>query len=57
MISLQLAAEFNIKYMETSAKSGQNIEESFKTLVKDIKMKKDQKLVGIFVYFHDQVSS
>ncbi|XP_062512553.1 ras-related protein Rab-8A-like isoform X2 [Corticium candelabrum] len=37
-----LAAEHGIKFMETSAKTGQGVEEAFYTLVRDIKAKMDQ---------------
>lgn len=40
----QLAKEYNIKFMETSAKTAQNVEESFITLARDIKKKMDIKL-------------
>lgn len=40
----QLATEYNIKFMETSAKTAQNVEESFITLARDIKRKMDRRL-------------
>lgn len=40
----QLASEYTIKFMETSAKTAQNVEESFITLARDIKRKMDRKL-------------
>lgn len=41
----QLAIEYNIKFMETSAKSSLNVEEAFFKLAKDIKTKTEKKLV------------
>ncbi|XP_062511670.1 ras-related protein Rab-8A-like [Corticium candelabrum] len=38
-----LAAEHGIKFMETSAKTGQGVEEAFLILARDIKAKMDQK--------------
>lgn len=42
----QLAIEYNIKFMETSAKSSLNVEEAFFKLAKDIKTKMEKKLVS-----------
>ena len=42
---LQLAAEHGMKFMETSAKTGQGVEVAFLTLARDIKDKMDQKMV------------
>ncbi|EDV25731.1 Ras-related protein Rab-8A [Trichoplax sp. H2] len=39
----QLAAEYGVKFSETSAKDGHNVEEAFMTLAKDIKAKMDRK--------------
>lgn len=44
----QLAVEYGIKFMETSAKSSINVEEAFYTLARDIKAKMEKKLVNIF---------
>jgi len=41
----QLAVEYGIKFMETSAKSSINVEEAFYTLARDIKAKMEKKLV------------
>lgn len=43
----QLAVEYGIKFMETSAKSSINVEEAFYTLARDIKAKMEKKLVSI----------
>jgi len=40
----QLAIEYGIKFMETSAKASVNVEEAFFTLAKDIKTKMEKKL-------------
>lgn len=41
----QLAIEYNIKFIETSAKESINVEEAFYTLARDIKAKMEKKLV------------
>ena len=43
---VQLAVEYGIKFLETSAKANVNVEEAFFTLARDIKVKMDKKLVG-----------
>uniref|UniRef100_UPI00375533A5 hypothetical protein n=1 Tax=Salmonella sp. s54412 TaxID=3160128 RepID=UPI00375533A5 len=40
----QLAVEYGIKFMETSAKASINVEEAFFALARDIKGKMDKKL-------------
>ncbi|KAF6033792.1 hypothetical protein EB796_007898 [Bugula neritina] len=40
----QLAVEFGIKFMETSAKASINVDEAFISLARDIKVKMDRKL-------------
>lgn len=55
----QLAVEYGIKFMETSAKSSINVEEAFYTLARDIKAKMEKKLVStilecnnvLFIFF------
>lgn len=42
----QLAVEYSVKFMETSAKASINVEEAFVTLARDIKGKMDKKLVS-----------
>lgn len=42
----QLAMEYDIKFMETSAKSSLNVEEAFFTLARDIKTKMEKKMVS-----------
>jgi len=42
----QLAIEYGIKFMETSAKASINVEEAFLTLARDIKLKMDRKMDG-----------
>lgn len=41
----QLAVEYGIKFLETSAKSSINVEEAFYTLARDIKSKMEKRLV------------
>jgi len=43
---VQLAAEYNIKFLETSAKTSVNVEEAFMVLSRDIKTKMDKKAVS-----------
>lgn len=42
----QLAVEYGIKFIETSAKSSVNVEHAFFTLARDIKAKVEKKLVS-----------
>ena len=46
----QLAIKYGIKFMETSAKESTNIEEAFFTLVRDLKVKMEKKLVNFVNY-------
>lgn len=41
----QLAVEYGIKFVETSAKASINVEEAFYTLASDIKAKMEKRLV------------
>jgi hypothetical protein len=47
----QLAIEYGIKFMETSAKASINVEEAFFTLARDIKAKTEKKLVRFLVFY------
>lgn len=42
----QLAVEYGIKFIETSAKASINVEEAFFTLASDIKTKMEKRLVS-----------
>lgn len=44
----QLAIEYGIKFLETSAKNSINVEEAFFTLARDIKSKMEKRLVSVF---------
>ena len=44
----ELAIEYGIKFMETSAKASINVEEAFFTLARDIKCKMEKRLVSFF---------
>lgn len=46
----QLAIEYGIKFMETSAKASINVEEAFFTLARDIKAKMEKKLVSHLMF-------
>ncbi len=52
----QLAIEYGIKFMETSAKASINVEEAFFTLAKDIKTKMEKKLVSHHLFIHSLLS-
>ena len=47
----ELAIEYGIKFMETSAKASINVEEAFFTLARDIKCKMEKRLVIIYFFF------
>lgn len=49
--NIQLAIEYGIKFMETSAKASVNVEEAFTTLARDIKAKTEKKLVSNPIVF------
>lgn len=53
----QLAIEYNIKFMETSAKSSLNVEEAFFKLAKDIKTKMEKKLVSVIQLQQGQLTT
>ena len=42
----QLAIEYGIKFMETSAKASINVDDAFFSLARDIKTKTEKKLVS-----------
>ena len=46
----ELAIEYGIKFMETSAKASINVEEAFFTLARDIKCKMEKRLVNYFTF-------
>lgn len=48
----QLAVEYGIKFLETSAKSSINVEEAFFTLARDIKSKMEKRLVNDYNLFY-----
>lgn len=45
----QLALEYNIRFLETSAKASIHVEEAFFTLARDIKAKTEKKLVSSII--------
>ncbi|KAK5647637.1 hypothetical protein RI129_002529 [Pyrocoelia pectoralis] len=47
----QLAVEYGIKFIETSAKASIRVEEAFFTLARDIKANTEKKLVCIWIIF------
>jgi len=47
VLDVKLASEYNIKFLETSAKLSINVEEAFITLSRDIKTKIDKKAVSL----------
>ena len=51
MYIMQLAIEYSIKFLETSAKANIKVEEAFYTLARDIKAKMDRKMVRFLSCF------
>ena len=51
-IFFQLAVRHGVKFFETSALSGVNVEEAFMTMAGDIKKKTEKKLVRVILHFH-----
>ena len=49
----ELAIEYGIKFMETSAKASINVEEAFFTLARDIKCKMEKRLVNYLFLFYN----
>lgn len=45
IVASQLAAEYGVPFMETSAKSNINVEDAFVSMAKSIKKKIDEKVV------------
>lgn len=50
----QLAIEYQIKFVETSAKDSLNVEYAFYTLARDIKAKMEKKQVCVVTRFIDK---
>lgn len=47
----KLAIEYGMKFMETSAKLNENIENAFFSLARDIKEKTEKRLVNLLINF------